>query len=74
MRKQRRLGQIELSAAAGVARGSVRHAESGDAPVTIDTLLRIADALALDLYLVPRQQENPSAALLEPQLSTEPPA
>ena len=58
-RKARGLGQIELAAAAGVARGTVQHAESGDVPVTFDTLLRIAGALGLDLYLVPRWQADP---------------
>lgn len=64
-RKARHLGQIELAAAAGVARGSVQHAESGEVPVTIDTLLRITDALGLDLYLVQRWQPEDAALFQE---------
>lgn len=54
-RRRRGLTQVQLAAAAGVARGSLQHLEKGDVPVTVDTLLRVTGALALDLHLVPRQ-------------------
>ena len=53
-RKQRKINQEALATSAGVAVGSLRHLERGDAPVTSDTLIRVTRALALDVYLVPR--------------------
>jgi DNA-binding XRE family transcriptional regulator len=53
-RKRRKIDQRTLAASAGVALGSLYHLERGDAPVTTDTLLRITQALAMDLHLVPR--------------------
>lgn len=57
-RKRRKLNQETLATSAGVAVGSLRHLERGDAPVTSDTLLRVTRALALDLFVVPRPRTS----------------
>ena len=63
-RKRRKLTQEALAASGGVALGSLRHLERGDAPVTRDTLIRVTRALALDLFVVPRPRTS-GFALLE---------
>lgn len=63
-RKARRMDQIALAAAAGVARRSIQQAEAGTVPVTFDTLLRLTNTLGLDLYLAPRWRPQ----MIEPVL------
>lgn len=62
-RRRRGLKQAQLAAMAGIALGSLRRLESGNFPVTTDTLLRVTDALALDVQLAPRRRSRPLAPL-----------
>jgi transcriptional regulator with XRE-family HTH domain len=54
-RRERSLTQLQVAAAAGVGRGVLQKLESARGTVTVDSMLRIATALSLDVVIRPRQ-------------------
>ncbi len=53
-RRRRRVTQIELAQHANVSRGVVQKLEEGRGTVNLDTLIKIANILGLDIRLVER--------------------
>jgi HTH-type transcriptional regulator / antitoxin HipB len=54
-RRQRRLTQQEVATAAGVGRGVLQKLEEGRGTITVDSLLRIAAALSLEVLVSSRR-------------------
>lgn len=53
-RRRRRLTQIELAQHANVSRGVVQKLEEGRGTVNLDTVIKIANILGIDIRLVER--------------------
>ncbi|MBI2323785.1 MAG: helix-turn-helix transcriptional regulator [Chloroflexi bacterium] len=53
-RRRRRLTQIELAQHANVSRGVVQKLEEGRGTVNLDTVIKIASILGIDVRLVER--------------------
>jgi transcriptional regulator with XRE-family HTH domain len=54
-RKRSRLSQDELAALSGLSRRPIYDLERGNAGIKIGTLLKILDALGLELSITPRR-------------------
>lgn len=57
-RKRAGITQAELSEKVGIAQGDISDIEKGNVDPRLSTIMRIAMALNLDLFAVPRAKKN----------------
>lgn len=62
IRLDRDLAQIDLAATSGIQRTAISEIENGHRAITTDTLLRICDALDIDIVLRDRTAGRPRSS------------